>query len=95
MKFNEEVEDRRVRLMEFVQSSDELQVSRKTHNNILENVSNMQMKVLGTIKTNNHEEVIDNSVDKKKKKDVKCRYHNCDYCSQSGCVFLHPEKVCD
>ena len=35
VKFNEEVEDRRVRLMEFVQSSDELQVSRKTRNNIL------------------------------------------------------------
>ena len=48
-----------------------------------------------THKTNNNEEVIDNSVDKKKKKDVKCRYHNCGYCSQSGCVFLHPEKVCD
>ena len=111
VKLNEEVEDRRIRLMEFVQSDEDLQISSKARNDILENVSNMEMKVLcttkvqkeavhelssnfGTTKTTNKEEVIDDSVEKKKK-DVKCRYNNRGYCSQSGCVFLHSEKVCE
>ena len=44
VKINAEVEDRRVRLMEVNQSSEELQLSSETRKNILENVSNMEME---------------------------------------------------
>ena len=50
VKLNAEVEDRRVRLIEFIQSSEELHLSRETRKNILENVSNMEMEVLRTTK---------------------------------------------
>jgi hypothetical protein len=47
-----------------------------------------------THKTKDNEDVIDNSVDKMKK-DVKCRYNDRGYCSQSECVFLHSNIICD
>ena len=105
MKFNAEVEDRRIRLMEFIQSSDESQLSRENRKNILEKVYNMKMEVLGTtwnLSSNcathriiDKEEVINNSVDIKKR-NVKCRYNDRVYCRQlSGCVFLHSDIICD
>ena len=108
MQYNAEVEDRRMRLIEFIQSSDELQLSRETRKNILENVYNMKMEVLRTTKVNKElsnncarhiikdkEEVIDTSVDKQKRK-VKCRYNDRGYCRQlSECVFLHSDIICD
>ena len=72
VKFNTEVEDRRIRLMEFIQTSDELQLSRKTCKNILENVSNMEMEVLRTTKV--YKETVEDEIGKK------CRYNNKGYC---------------
>ena len=73
MKFNAEGEDRRIRLMEFIQSSDESQLSRENRKNILEKVYNMKMEVLGTTwklsnicathRIRHKEEVITDSVD--------------------------------
>ena len=105
MKFNTEVEDRRIRLMEFIQSSDESQLSRENRKNILEKVYNMKMEAMGTTwkpssncattRIRDKEEVINASVDKKKR-NVKCRYNDRGYCRQlSECVFLHSDIICD
>ena len=45
-----------------------------------------------THKIQDKEEVINESVDKKKK-EVKCRHNDRGYCSQSWCVFLHSDII--
>ena len=87
VKINAEVEDRRVRLMEVNQSSEELQLSSETRKNILENVSNMKMEVLRTTKV--YKETVEDDIGKR------CRYNNKEYCKfRNECKFVHSRQVC-
>ena len=84
---NEEVEDRRIRLMEFIKNDEELGLSRNARGNILENVSNMKMEVKRTEK-----EFKENV---KEKVEIRCRHHNKGYCKfKNECKFAHPGQVC-
>ena len=88
VNYNMELEDRRIRLMEFIQTSVDLNLSERDRENLIVNVSNMKMEVVGT--------------GKEFKKTVKveewkrCRYNNKGYCRyQNECKFRHFEKVCE
>jgi hypothetical protein len=84
---NDEVEDRRIRLVEFIQSSDELGLSRKACGNILENVSNMKMEVMRTEK--DFKENVEEKVEKR------CIYHNKGYCKfKNECKYVNSGQVC-
>ena len=88
VNYNTELEDRRRRLMEYVQSSTELDLSRGARENILENVSNMKMEISRTPKA--YEQ-------KRQSETVKrCRYDNGGYCKyQNRCKFKHFQTVCE
>jgi hypothetical protein len=86
--YNAELEDRRIRLMEFIQNSEELLISRKARENLVSNVSNMGIKVLRKYDT--CKENIEVKIGKK------CRYHNKGYCKyQNKCKYYHAGQVCD
>ena len=46
-KYTAKLEDRRERLMEFIQTSPDLNLSEKVRNNLMENVINMKIEVIG------------------------------------------------
>ena len=48
VNYNTELEDRRVRLMELIQNNDDINLSERGQQNLLQNVSNMKMEVLRT-----------------------------------------------
>ena len=45
VKYHNELEDRRLRLMEFVQNSEKLEISAEARDNLLHNVSDMELKL--------------------------------------------------
>ena len=86
VKYNNELEDRRLRLMEFVQNSEKLDISERARDNILHNVSCMELTVT---KSSN---VKGQTVTSKKK----CRHNNSGYCKMKAeCVYYHSDKICD
>ena len=85
-KYNNELEDRRLRLMEFVQNSGRLQISTEARDSLLQNVSTMELKVT---KSSN---LKGKNVTLKKK----CRHNNFGYCKmKSECIYYHSDQICD
>ena len=86
VKYNNELEDRRLRLMEFVKNSEILEISAEARQNLLHNVSDMELKVTKSFN------VKGKNVASKKK----CRHNNNGYCKMKAeCVYYHSEKICD
>ena len=46
---NAVLEDRRIRLLEFIRTSQELEISKRDHENLMVTVSNMELKVVQQI----------------------------------------------
>ena len=86
--YNAWLENRRLRLMEFIQKTDNLPICGRARENLLESVANMEMKFLGNSQRKAE------SVETKFRK--KCRYDNKGYCRyQKTCKFFHPDGICD
>ena len=66
------LEDRRQRLIEFIQTSEELEMSKHAHENIIDNVVNMEIKLV----TQKDCQAKNQRVREKRK----CRYDNRGYC---------------
>ena len=79
MKYNAEMEDRRLRLLEFIKRRENLRISKEAQTNLILNVSNMELKVLRTPEGFHNKDV--EVADKKK-----CRYDNKGYCKYQKCV---------
>ena len=92
IKYNEELEDRRLRLLEFIKRSEQLNITKEAQNNLLLNVSHMEMEVLRTGKAHQP-----SFKERTEVKDVKkCRFNNTGYCKyQNECRFKHSENVCE
>ena len=84
VKYNNELEDRRLRLMEFVKNSEILEISAEARQNLLHNVSDMELKVTKSFN------VKGKNVASKKK----CRHTNNGYCKMKA-EYYHSEKICD
>ena len=86
VKYHNELEDRRLRLMEFVQNSEKLEISAEARDNLLHNVSDMELKLT---KSSNFK---GNNFGLKKK----CRYDDRGYCKYLGkCKYQHFAHICD
>ena len=70
IKYNEQLEDRRLRLEEFVRNSDKLEISEGARENLVQNVSDMELTV------SKCQIIKDKKIEFKKK----CRYDNRGYC---------------
>ena len=46
VNYNSVLEDRRLRLMEFIKTSEELEISNRARENLMVNVSNMEIRVV-------------------------------------------------
>ena len=89
MKYNAEMEDRRLRLLEFIKRRENLRISKEAQTNLILNVSIMELKVLRTPEGFHNKDV--EVADKKK-----CRYDNKGYCKyQKMCRFRHSGTICD
>ena len=72
--------------MKFVQNSENLEISAEARDNLLHNVSDMELKVT---KSSN---VKGKNVTLKKK----CRHNNFGYCKMKAeCVYHHSDQICD
>ena len=85
VKYNEDLEDWRLRLMEFVKHSEILEISAGARENLLQNVPDMRLTVSNlTVK------------DKKVEFKKKCRYDNKGYCKYlENCKYQHFAHLCD
>ena len=88
------LEAKRVEITNMIQN-----ISSSSYKETLEiQINKMEMKLsinCVTHKIKDKEVVIDDSVEKKKK-NIKCRYNDRGYCkTQSECVFLHSDIICD
>ena len=72
VNYNMELEDGRIRLLEFIQTSVDLNLSETARENLVVNVSNMKLEVVGT--GNDFKKTI------KVKEWKRCRYNNKGYC---------------
>ena len=82
------LEDRRLRLMDFIQTSEEFEMSNQTRENLCVNVENMEIK-LGVV---NECEGKNRTVKEKRK----CPYDNRGYCKHKNmCLYYHSGQVCD
>ena len=89
IKYNDELEDRRLRLLEFLQRSRNLNISKEAQRNLLLNVSHMKLNVVRAPE-NFKDKVMDVILKKK------CRYDDKGYCKyQKKCKFQHSGKTCD
>ena len=87
--YNAELEDRRLRLMDFVKHSEKLKVSEEWRENITTKVSSLEIKVV-----RKHEPSMEDVIENKKAK--KCRYDNKGFCKfQEKCKFFHSGKICE
>ena len=85
VKYNEDLEDWRLRLMEFVKHSEILEISAGARENLLQNVPDMRLTVSNST-------VKDKKVEFKKK----CRYDNKGYCKYlENCKYQHFAHLCD
>lgn len=83
-KYNSELEDRRQRLLEFIQKSEKISLTKAAHDYLVDHVSKMEQKVAGT------------DLNSKGKDGKVCRYHNSGFCKAGGrCKFVHNEHVCE
>ena len=86
IKYNEQLEDRRLRLEEFVRNSDKLEISEGARENLVQNVSDMELTV------SKCQIIKDKKIEFKKK----CRYDNRGYCKYlEKCKYQHFEHICD
>ena len=86
IKYHDQLEDRRKRFEEFVRNTDKLEISEGARENLVQNVSYMELTVskCQTIK------------DKKDKSKKKCRYDNRGYCKYlEKCKYQHSKHICD
>ena len=89
VRHNAFLEDRRIRLMDFIQNSEILDISNGARENLLKNVSTMEMKVLRVAQT-----VKDKDIDEKIQK--KCRYDDKGYCrNENRCKYQHFAQICE
>ena len=84
-KLNFVLEDRRLRLMEFLKSREELNISKRARENLIVTVSNMETKL------------VKQTQEKLGKQSTRrCRHYNAHYCKLKGdCTYYHSDKVCD
>ena len=89
VRHNAFLEDRRIRLMDFIQNSEILDISNGARENLLKNVSTMEMKVLRVAQA-----VKDKDIDEKIQK--KCRYDDKGYCrNENRCKYQHFAQICE
>ena len=83
------LEDRRKRLMDFIENSEMIDISVEARENLLKNISTMEIKVLRVSKT-----VKDKDTEGKPQK--KCRYDDKGYCrNEDGCKYKHFGQICE
>ena len=88
INYTAELEDRRIRFLEFINTSKEINLSQKARVNLESNVVNMEIKVL------RRSDNIQNNLEKPKV--MKCRYDNTGFCKyQGGCKYYHSGQVCE
>lgn len=82
------LEDRRQRLIEFIQTSEELEMSKHARENLIDNVENMEIKLV----TQKDCKAKNQRVREKRK----CRYDNRGYCKHlNNCTYYHGKQICD
>ena len=87
--YNAELEDRRLRLMDFIKHSEHLKVSKELRENMTTKASSLEIKVV-----RKHEPPREDVSENKNSK--KCRYDNKGFCKfQKKCKFFHSGKICE
>lgn len=82
---NAVLEDRRIRLLEFIRTSQELEISKRARENLIVTVSNMEIKVVQQIECKYQNQTT-----------RRCRHNNAGFCKMGGeCVYYHTDKICD
>ena len=74
IKYNEELEDRRSRLLEFIKTSENLKISKEAQKNLLQNISRMEMEILRT--GNAYKPSDEENTEVKVVKLKRCRFNN-------------------
>ena len=83
------LEDRRLRFLDFIQTTKELPVSKEEREDLEKNVKTLEIKVTRNVKM---ELIIDKT---EEKTDRKCRYHDRGFCkSGKVCSYYHPNEIC-
>ena len=83
------LEDRRLRFLDFIQTTKELPVSKEEREDLEKNVKTLEIKVTRNVKM---ELIIDKT---EEKTDRKCRYHDRGFCkSGKVCSYYHPKEIC-
>ena len=93
IKYNDELEDRRLRLLKFVERNENLNISKMENQ-----IKSMEMKLSingVTDQIKEKVEIIDDSL-QKKKFNQKCRYNDRGFCkSRLECVYSHANTNCE
>ena len=94
IKYNEELEDRRSRLLEFIKTSENLNISKEAQKNLLQNIFHMEREILRTGKA--YKPSDEENTEVKVVKLKRCRFNNPGYCKyQNECRFRHSKTVCE
>ena len=85
IQYNNQLEDRRLRLLEFVQSGQEISMSKSARESIVKDVSKLELKLNHAFEEKSNE-----------KYHKTCRYNNRGFCKfGSDCKFYHSRIICD
>ena len=71
VNYNSVLEDRRLRLMEFIKTSEELEISNRARENLMVNVSNMEIRVVKQTKCKSKTQI-----------QRRCRHFNVGFCKR-------------
>ena len=89
VRHNEYLEDRRIRLMDFIQNSEMIDIWNEARTNLNKNVLTLEMKVMKAPQI-----VKDKDTEEKLQK--RCNYDDRGYCRNgNGCKYQHFAQICE